>query len=265
MSGAEDRRIPWSAQDVRATFFATNASARIDDLYEIAFEERPDSYLMKSSAGSATAQAKPTEPAQATGSGTLGQFTLLRNPNRFDLFLQPVEASFDAPPNALHDDLRHPLVKDVEVGITLIKDAAHRLCSNLSNISRVALSVTLAYPSPTNDAANIALSTILPYSIKLTNESDFTLQLNHRAVEDKYRIEYNSFSRWAVSPMQKINIVSGVSGNPQATAQIMQAYFLAQKSIDINSQPLARHLASDEVAALLDTFELQVVTLMTIS
>lgn len=171
-------------------------------------------------------------PAVAQGKYGGLMATCAVQPWRIDLRLTP------PPPTRQGTGVPFPLIEDTPqfqaelgrimgvIGNSVISDSVFRVALNLHFLAL----------EPSLEAANSALTAIIPaeYGMKLSNEEDFVFQINHPYTSSEVaNIRMNFLTKWSVDRFQILAIpVGGVGGTPTTTVQ-----FAATVTSDVNSIP----------------------------
>lgn len=238
--------VDWGAQSVRAVAFTTAFdSVRADAAFLSAFKAQPSSY-QGASAGS------PFATSIASGIFKGMQATVQIAPGRLDLFVSPA-------PRPNFNNLRAPTPMIVEArgALDILQEAAVAVNLAIPSVSRLGVIVELVRPAADLAQANALVAKTLPYSIPLTTELDFMLQINVQKTRQLFdghgqTITINRIHRWTVGNVQFINVQIGlpsVSIDPQINAP----HYVAQVSLDYNTLPGVTMLDAE---AVIPTFKL---------
>jgi hypothetical protein len=119
-------------------------------------------------------------------------------------------------------------------------------------INRAACFAQFAVVAKDYSDANVLLSSSLPkkYALKLSDEEDFILQVNHiKPVAD---LRMNLITKWAAERLQVLSLQVGPSGaQAAAMSQLVSEHIVATVTFD-NSNIATVPLSKDQLSAILD-------------
>jgi hypothetical protein len=226
--------VTWGAQSVRSTLF-TNAfnTVTVQDLFLKAFDQQPSSYQ-----GSPSGM--PFASEQAAGLGKLGQLSLQKLPGRIDVILSP---NFPPVPTG-----SMVTIGDVIGALDLVQKTASELSSGQNAISRLALYAEFCQSTNDRVDANRIITSVMPISIELSDEVDFSLQYTIRSQSTKIEnVKINKLLRWNV--LEVLHIMQTFPMNT-GTAQSARPFLLPQVVFDVNTTPDGPAIAGSDAAPI---------------
>jgi hypothetical protein len=103
------------------------------------------------------------------------------------------------------------MIVEARRALDIIQEAAVAVNLAIPSVSRLGVIVDLVRPAADLAQANALVIKTLPYSIPLTTESDFMLQINMQKTRQLFdghgqTITINRIHRWSVGNVQLINV-----------------------------------------------------------
>jgi hypothetical protein len=227
----------WGVQSVRSTLF-TNAfdPARVDEVFLKAFRQQPSNY-QGAPPGMAFA------PSQASGVDKLGQVAVQKYPGRVDFLLT-------APLVPTQSVGALPTINDVHGALALIQRIASEMVGSDQVMSRLAFSAEFAESSNVLLDANKTILDILPFSIQLNDELDFSLQFTKRFNSSAVKaLKLNFVSRWTVLQVQQVAIAQFASPGTAAFPAVPN-FFISQCYLEANTVIEGTALAGGDAPAI---------------
>ena len=213
--------VTWGAQSVRSTLFTSAFdTVTVQDLFLKAFDQQPSSYQ-------GAPPGMPFAPEQAAGLGKLGQLFVQKQPGRIDVILTP-----NSPTVATGSMVT---ISDVTGALELVQKTASELSSGQKALSRLALYAEFCQSTNDRVDANRIITSVMPISIELSDEVDFSLQYTMRSQSTKIEnVKINKLLRWTV--LEVLYIIQPFPMNT-GTAQSARTFFLSQVVFDVNTTP----------------------------
>jgi len=204
----------------------------------------------------------PLAPSFAQGNGTHLSTTVIAHPARIDFTLGPITPNdFNGPPV-------FPVVENAADFREGIQSIAQRIAtlSLSAPVLRVALFVQFVLPVDSITTANQVLLGTIPdqYRVKLSNEEDFVLQVNHpRDLVQPRNVRLNLITKWSVERFKQVSFFAPVvvSGAIQPTVIPESETVVASIGLDYNSaqtSPSDPILAAEQSAILLETLDIAI-------
>lgn len=228
--------LDWQAESVAVSLFVpSHPDMHISNIYREAFDREP------------TQTNENVQPigriGQAAAASNDRTRVLSLQPGRIDISLNGSDINFSPLTN------HPPTLPNIEEAIDEAVRASSKVLKHTSHIQRTALNIRLVKYNKTTVEANREILSVLPFKIRLEEETDFLLQVNKPSRVAGMAV--NRIMRWSVENLQFVTSTSPLGGAFQYTPQTMQQYFSAILHMDFNTVPTNIMLQPDQVASVL--------------
>jgi hypothetical protein len=199
-----------------------------------AFEHQPSSYQ-------GPPPGIPFAASQAASIDKLGQLTVQKLPGRVDFVVTPV-------PSAAHVV---PSIDNVNEALDKIQKVTSNVASSTEHIARISIIADLGIPANSAINANEIVTKIIPFSVKITDELDFSLQFTRRFTSSSVpEIQINCLRRWSVTQMQQLLLPPTILSSA-TMVQVGSPQFIAQLLLDVNTVPEAKSFTGEQAGRIL--------------
>ncbi|MGC1687083.1 MAG: hypothetical protein WA734_15775 [Candidatus Acidiferrales bacterium] len=236
--------VNWGAQSVRAVVFTTALdSLRAADVYSSAFGTQPSSFQ-------SAPEGAPFATSVASGTIKGMQASVQMTSGRLDLVLTP-EGNRSVPVSRP----TVPVIDDTSGALDSIQRAAVVISKRCETTSRLSIVLDLIRPVADVGHGNVEILKTIPYSLNLTSEEDFLLQVNKQKEvnilgNSHENITINRLCRWSVSRIQLITIPFALT-SASITMQGAQALCVAQVTLDFNTLPDGINIESSKIVPII--------------